>query len=181
MKLFKTIDEFPSYIITSEGEIINNKGIKLNIGKRKTNSGYIQVRLSRKGKYYYRYLHRLLASSFIPNPNNYRTVNHKNGDKLDNRLDNLEWASDEQQQRHAFLKSLKSSGNSFTDEQLYDIYTMFFKKRITPYNISILLNRPFGTIKKICYGERCNDIRKKFLSENTEINLCNKRHRYCNA
>ena len=49
-----------------------------------------------------------------------------------------------------------------------NIYEMFFIKHLTPKKISMILNRPFGTIKKICYGERCNDIRKKFL-ENTEI------------
>ena len=181
MKLFKTIEEFPSYTISSEGEIINSKGEKLNIGKRKSNSGYIQVRLSKDGKYYYRYIHKLLALAFIENPNNYRTVNHKDGNKLNNVLSNLEWASDEQQQRHAFLMSLKPIGKSFTDEQLYEVYRLFFIERKNPKYISILMDRPFGTIRKICYGERCNDMRKKFLSENTEINLRSKRRRHCNA
>lgn len=168
MELFKIIEEFPSYKITNLGNIINSKGLKLNIGRRHSNSGYIQVRLFKDGKYYYRYLHRLVAIAFLPNPNKYRTINHINGNKLDNRITNLEWASDAQQQRHAFLHSLKPSGNSFTEEQLIEIYDMFFNKKLRPKQIANIVNRPFGTIKKICYGERCKDCMDKFLG-NTEI------------
>lgn len=165
MEIFKDIQEFENYKITNLGNIYNKQGIKLNIGRRKSNSGYIQVRLSKEGKYYYKYVHRLLAEAFIPNPNNYRTINHINGDKTDNTLSNLEWVSDEKQQRHAYLMSLKPSGNSFTQEQLFEIYTMYFIQNIKPKKISEILNRPFGTIRKICCGERCNDIRTKFLRE----------------
>lgn len=168
MEVFKVIEEFQNYKISNLGNIVNNKGIKLNIGRRKSNSGYIQVRLYKNNKYYYRYLHKLIACAFLPNPHNYRTVNHINGNKTDNSITNLEWASDIQQQRHAFLTSLKPSGNSFTIEQLNKIYNMFFNKKLKPRQIANILNRPFGTIKKICYGERCGDVRNTFL-ENTEI------------
>lgn len=168
MEIFKTIKDFPNYKISNMGIIVNNKGVELNIGKRKSNSGYVQVRLFKDGKYHYKYLHRLIAETFIPNPNNYRTINHINGIKTDNNINNLEWASDAEQQRHAYLKSLKPAGNSFTKEQLDEIYTMFFIKKLKPRKISNILNRPFGTIRKICYGERCKDCLDKFL-ENTEI------------
>ena len=162
MELFKIIEEFPNYEISNLGNIKNSKGQLLKIGNRKSNSGYLQVRLSKNGKYYYRYLHRLIAEAFIPNPNNYRTINHIDGNKLNNSIKNLEWASDEMQQRHAFLQSLKSHGFSFTREQLFEIYDMFFNKHIYPRKISEILNRPFGTIRKICYGERCKDILREY-------------------
>lgn len=165
MELFKVIDEFPQYQISNLGNIRNSKGQILVIGRRKSNSGYIQVRLYNDGKYYYRYLHRLIAQAFIPNPNSYRTINHINGNKLDNRIQNLEWASDEMQQRHAFIFGLKPNGISFTREQLTEIYDMFFIQKKKPKEIATILNRPFGTIRKICYGERCKDILREYLDK----------------
>ena len=55
--------------------------------------GYWRVRLIKNSSYKYFFVHRLVAEAFIPNPNNYATVNHINGIKTDNRIDNLELCS----------------------------------------------------------------------------------------
>lgn len=106
-----------------------------------------------------------MAEAFLPNPNGYRTINHINGNKTDNRITNLEWASDEMQQRHAFIMGLKSNGISFTREQLFEVYTLFFEHKKLPRQIAETLNRPFGTIRKICYGERCKEILREYLDK----------------
>lgn len=57
------------------------------------NSGYLFVRLSKGNKVKQVDIHRLVALAFIANPNNYIQVNHKDENKLNNRVDNLEWCS----------------------------------------------------------------------------------------
>jgi hypothetical protein len=65
---------------------------KIKKGTQKGN-GYLHLSLYKNNIGYNRYIHRLVAEAFLPNPNNYKTVNHKNLNKKDNRVENLEWCS----------------------------------------------------------------------------------------
>jgi len=72
----------------------------------KGSRGYLMIRFTSKGKYHA--IHRLVANAFIPNPNNLPQINHKNGIKHDNRVENLEWCTVSQNIKHAFDIGLKS-------------------------------------------------------------------------
>ena len=79
---------------------------QIKVGGTKNHQGYYQVRLGgRNGKSFL--LHRLLAETFIPNPNEYRVVNHKDGDKGNCSLANLEWCTHSDNNKHAFEIGLK--------------------------------------------------------------------------
>lgn len=71
-------------------------------------AGYHALCLCKNGVNKRQYVHRLVAMAFIPNPNNYKTVNHKNGIKTDNRAENLEWLSQSDNHRHAYSIGLKT-------------------------------------------------------------------------
>ena len=164
IEVFKEIKDFESYKISNLGRVLNKDGIELK-QKTKTNSGYLQIHLWDGTKHHHKYIHRLIAEAFLPNPNNYRTVNHKDGNKTNNTLDNLEWCSDERQQREAFRLGLKKKvGRYLSDELIFTIYDYFFKKNIKPRRISEILDLPFGTVKKICYRERCKDLFEEYRS-----------------
>ena len=77
-------------LIYSKEKIMNIYNFRRDGEKGK---GYWRVRLIKNSSYKYFFVHRLVAEAFIPNPNNYATVNHINGIKTDNRIDNLEWCS----------------------------------------------------------------------------------------
>ena len=76
--------------------------------KRKNHKGYLCSRLKNKdGISKAEYIHILVAKAFIENPENKPTVNHKNGDKYNNCVENLEWTSYSENNLHAVRKGLR--------------------------------------------------------------------------
>lgn len=86
---FGRVRSLDHYVKHGKGGLALKKGkiLRLNIG----GSGYYQVSLSRDNKIKSYSVHRLVAEAFIPNPHNYPCVNHRNENKLDDRVENLEW------------------------------------------------------------------------------------------
>lgn len=72
--------------------------------------GYPCINLCSKGKKKRMYIHRLVALTFIPNPEGKKQVNHKDGNKLNNGADNLEWVTNAENQLHAY-RELGKKGN----------------------------------------------------------------------
>jgi len=103
------IEGFPDYTITPDGVIVNTKTGMVLKGWRNGKDSYWMYSLrgpDRRRKHVY--AHRLLAEAFIPNPQRLREVNHKDGNKLNNALSNLEWVSSSENIRHAFSSGLSS-------------------------------------------------------------------------
>ena len=74
----------------------------------KNPNGYYATCLSKNGNHT-KTIHRLVAETFIPNQNNYPCVNHKDEDKSNNCVDNLEWCTRSENMKHAYGHGLKSS------------------------------------------------------------------------
>jgi len=101
----KRIDEFPDYGAMPDGEIVNlNTGytLKGKIG----NAGYREVTLVSGEKHFTRSVHRLIADAFCQKHDDSDEVNHINGNKLDNRAENLEWVTHGDNMFHAFNTGL---------------------------------------------------------------------------
>lgn len=75
-------------------------------GKKNKKTGYVQVGLSRGNKIKQAYVHRLVAGAFIPNPENKRCVNHRDGIRSHNSDDNLEWNTHSENSLHAHATGL---------------------------------------------------------------------------
>ena len=119
------INGFSNYTISDTGDVIN---IKTNTPKSAWvgANGYLTVDLYSKGKSHKHYIHRLLAEHFIPNPLNKRTVNHIDGNKLNNSLDNLEWATYAENMKHAYDTNLNTCTTKLiSDAVLYEILHKF--------------------------------------------------------
>ena len=109
-------------------------------GRRKNSKqGYLCTRMiDENGRDVAREVHILVAKTFIPNPNNYPTVNHKDGDKHNNHVDNLEWATYSENNQHAYDNGLKEDNQivfRIKDGVLIDVFISFSKAVIeTGYN-----------------------------------------------
>lgn len=112
--------------------------------------GYEMVSLYRIPRKNEKFLvHRLVAQTFISNPENLREVNHKNAELRDNRPENLEWVSSKQNKRHAWKNRLYTH-NKLTEEQVREIRRRYkeggirqielaVEYRTTQFNISWII------------------------------------------
>ena len=95
---WKQIPNLP-YEISSLGKIRNLQGKVLKTYIQ--NSGYEQIKINYQGLHIHKSIHRLVAEAFIPNPLNKEYVNHIDGNKLNNTVDNLEWCTNSENILHA--------------------------------------------------------------------------------
>jgi hypothetical protein len=89
------------YQVSSEGRVKNAYGHVLK--PEMARNGYKRIKFFDKKKFQ---VHRLVALAFIPNPDNKEVVNHKNGIKTDNRVENLEWNTWSENVKHAYATGL---------------------------------------------------------------------------
>ena len=112
MEIFKEIENYNGkYLISSYGYVINvisNKIVKTN----KDKEGYVNIRLCINGKNKTYRLHRLIANAFIENKNNYPEVNHKDENKENNNVDNLEWCTRKYNANYGNVKRKISESNT---------------------------------------------------------------------
>lgn len=133
-----------------------------------TNCGYYIVELFIDGEIKGKLVHRLVAEAFIPNPENKRTVNHKNGKKDDNRAVNLEWMTYSENIKHAFDTGLKkdtdkqkasvSQWKKFSPEVINEMRRLWAEGNISQHAIARMFNAdPSHVCRIVNNKQRVND------------------------
>jgi hypothetical protein len=137
----KKITNYENYNIYDNGDVENVLTHKILQGSISEN-GYKYYRLSKDNAKHKFYAHRLVAEAFIPNPNGLPVVNHKDGNKLNNNVDNLEWVTYSENIAHAHKNELITKrsiteyyegdldGEEWKQYQDYDNYLISNKGRI---------------------------------------------------
>lgn len=116
MEIWKKIDGFENYEVSNYGNVrslnYNNQNIIKILKPVICSNGYYGVGLSLNGKSKTFSIHRLVAIRFINNYDNKKEVNHINGIKTDNRVENLEWCTRLENAKHAKKNNLLKSGKN---------------------------------------------------------------------
>lgn len=110
--------------------------------------GYARINLG--GRIYH--AHRLIALAWVPNPDNLPQVNHRNGEKLDNRPENLEWVSNQQNRDHAVATGLHPIGSKISKrltEADIPVIRAMAEQRIPQHEIAAIFNVCQQTISHI--------------------------------
>lgn len=162
---WKDIHNFEGlYLISNLGNVKsierykrNNNGIQLVrerlLALNPDKDGYLRVCLSKNGIHYAKSVHRLVAESFIPNPNNLPVVNHKNENKQDNRAENLEWCTVQYNTMYGTgrIKTSMKQGKSVEQLDLDgNVINEFYSMGVAAKMIGI----PQPNIHKVCTGIR---------------------------
>lgn len=122
-------------VVRSDGVVLKIKGKPMPPSNK---NGYLHTSLTRNAKAIRPSIHRLVALHFIPNPNNLPEVNHIDGDKTNNKVDNLEWMTKIENIRHSWEIGLRR----FTETQMESLKTRFSKK---VYQIDAVSNEIIDT------------------------------------
>lgn len=118
--IIKPIPGYEGYFASTNGKIYSNKRygeLRELKASKTTTSNYLVIKLSENGKRHHCLVHRLVALTFIPNPNNLPEVNHKDKDVSNCRVDNLEWCTRKDNLNDSY--STKSPTRNYRIAKLY--------------------------------------------------------------
>lgn len=155
------------YLINEYGEIYSIRSNKL-ISQRLDKYGYMRCNLYRDNKQVTITIHRLVALAFIENPLNLPEVNHIDGNKKNNHVNNLEWVTSRENQLHAFKIGLQkgnkgeSNGTSKYKEEDAIKVCELLKQKYTNKEIVNSTGYSISFIEKIKYGECWTYITKEY-------------------
>lgn len=115
--IFRDIKDYEGiYQITDTGKVYSLR-YKRFIYTSIDRYGYEQCLLYKNGKHKTKKVHRLVAESFIPNPENKPQINHKDGIRNNNSLDNLEWATNSENQYHSYRCNGRIPSNGYCNKK----------------------------------------------------------------
>jgi hypothetical protein len=118
-----------NYLVSNYGKVLSLKRKKPIVLKVDNTRKYSCVTLSDDSKLTRIFIHRLVAIAFVENPEDKPQVNHIDGDKFNNRQDNLEWVTQSENQLHACKTGLQgigqyAYGSKRTDEQIHEVCSL---------------------------------------------------------
>lgn len=155
----KDIKDYENYQISEDGKVyskIKQIFMKPSLSKY----GYYRVGLTNANGKKIISIHRLVAKTYLPNTFNKPQVNHINGIKSDNRLENLEWATREENMQHAYSNGLMKGFYESANKIVINLNNGVFYDCVTDASNSI--NMKYSTLRSMLQGHRKNKTPLKY-------------------
>ena len=149
----KEIKGYEKYIISNKGDIYIKETMQ-KMGTYLSNNGYLRIGLTKDNKKTNFLVHRLVAISYLENIDNKIQVNHINGIKTDNRLDNLEWATREENMQHAYKNGLMKGFYDCAYKVVLDTSNGVFYESVIEASATLRMN--YSTLRSMLQGHRKN-------------------------
>ncbi len=164
----KSIERYESYLISINGDVFSTKRNKYLT--KSFNGGYAKVIIKVNGVSHNKLVHRLVAQAFIPNPENKPQVNHKDGDKSNNNVFNLEWCTASENNIHAHKMGLIVITENCIKNQKealgFKVIDIITKKVYGSIGIAAIENNiPKSTLRSKLRGDKFNDTNLKYLTK----------------
>lgn len=158
-EIWKTVPDFENYLVSNLGNVLNQK---YNRYKKPTKcqNGYWSIGLSKNGKYKFWLLHRLVAITFLPNPQNKPQVNHINSDKKDNSVQNLEWVTSKENNIHSVARDIGVKGMKVWTAKLTEQNVVEIRNRLQKGEMLVTLAKEFKVCKQTIFKIKKNKIWK---------------------
>lgn len=185
----KQIEYAPRYYVDTCGNVyscVYEHMRKMRPGK--VSSGYLEVKLLHEGVMHRKSVHRLVAETFLDNPENKPCVNHINGNKQDNRVENLEWVTVQENVKHAHENGLSdvmygssNCNSNYTEAEIHNLcrllqdgdYKLRELKEITGVSTSVISAIMTGNAwTKVSSQYALKPRNKNRLPQETVIEIC---------
>lgn len=143
-------------IKSSDRELCNSRGVYVRQGRvlknGKNQYGYFQVSLYKDGKRVNKQVHKLIAIAFIPNTNNYKIINHIDGNRQNNNINNLEWCTQKHNVKEAYRLGLVHK--KYKPVNQYDLKNNFIKTWESIVEVNKVLKIDKSSIVRCCKGKQ---------------------------
>lgn len=153
----KQIPDFPNYSITQDGQVWSHRRNRF-LKPVVNSSGYFYHNLRSGGKATNKYIHKLIAEAFIPNPEGKPCVNHIDGNKLNNNVSNLEWCTHAENHQHAARTGLKPRVAKLTPDDVLKIRRLLQDTDLSYRGIGEMFGVDRTTIYRIKTGRNWSHI-----------------------
>jgi len=166
-EIWKDIQGFDGYTVSNLGRVksLLNPNKDIILKQAISTSGYNRVFLRKDGSTHTKYVHRLVAKTFLSNSENKREINHLDGNKLKNWVSNLEWCTSSENSKHALNLGLLDSvvgknqhSSKFKEKDILKIRSLYAKGNETYESLAEKFGTSFGHIGQIVTRKRWKHI-----------------------